>query len=1121
MKIFAEKSIHSMIKSGNLKKLQKTVTADLVNLPDEDGHASLYYAVHYGRLEIARFLLELGSATGLGSSSDEIHVMHEVLECGLPAMIRLFLEYGEYLPDNWEGRPILYTLALKPGFSPEQIDLLAEYGKQINAVDPKMGMTVLAFVLAQEQFPPANIEVLLQAGADPNSAGDSDRYHPLCQVIRNDAIPSVSRDRHSVEAYLTLLVKYGLDFNAIDKLTQTLLIRRRLETFIQLLEMGLVMDIAPEQISASWLNPENLSSEFRQRLVAVNEERELGLALCLEFYNARQIKKRLERLAPGVEELNQYLFEITTHTDLGVREKTNLLKTVLAKGADINFSLVQGGFSFTPLMALCWKSAGGRHLRDLIAWLIERGAKIEVGGASAFLYAIWGKDMQAALQLAKLGANIAYVDGDGESALAKIFSPHPKHIEWDDVDESAADFLRMLHDLYEKSGLKFPLDTDVSYIAVSDRQRHQRPLVDIVLRHFRGATRLELIAALIDCGWEINRSFTFHGPGNLVNQILRSAGTTSEELITLFERYPEADITTAEDAFSPLHWAFCGDDLKGFSLPVMKRFIERCADINEVFSYTYEQGSFKQRHLNYLGIAIQCTANRGELERGWGYEVCKMLLEAGCDPNCHNRYVAFTDQTGLAGGLRLGHSLLEFSLWKARNLELFKLLLDYGADPHKPTAQTGECTEHFLAYGMTGNMTEEHMIDAYEELDKRGLFQVNAKSVSNATPLAFTTNKGRVKLSRYLLEKGADIDVIGGFHQSSLIHRTISNWDWVSAEDRRAVVALLLDYGADKDFICPSYKKTPLMHAASWGCLSVVEELIERGADPNIADEQGRRAVHFAVQDNHRHDTMPDGEYWTEEGADPEELELQREYKAEGFPQNLKGAIIACLADGGADLNVYYNDGVTPLIDALGFNYAKLVDWLLSNGADPEAVDYYGRTPLMIALQYSNFELAQEFIRNYQPWGHVCAQTVQGENIIHFMARRPVSLNHGFFDHIFDERKVPYVTSHQGITPLHLAALHAKDDLIPYLAARGIDMNEQDLSGNTPLIYTVCSDPDVYAEEKVAATLEALIQGGAQVNRPNNEGKTPLGLALEHERGELVSLLLERGAVEAGMVGFK
>lgn len=129
------------------------------------------------------------------------------------------------------------------------------------------------------------------------------------------------------------------------------------------------------------------------------------------------------------------------------------------------------------------------------------------------------------------------------------------------------------------------------------------------------------------------------------------------------------------------------------------------------------------------------------------------------------------------------------------------------------------------------------------------------------------------------------------------------------------------------------------------------------------------------------------------------------------------------------------------------------------------------------------------------------------------------------------------VTNQDGTSPLHVAALHGRADLIPLLLKHGANAgarnvnqavplhlacqkghfqvvrclldskakpNKKDISGNTPLIYA-CSN----GYHEVAALL---LQHGASINVCNNKGNTALHEAVIEKHVFVVELLLLHGA---------
>lgn len=96
---------------------------------------------------------------------------------------------------------------------------------------------------------------------------------------------------------------------------------------------------------------------------------------------------------------------------------------------------------------------------------------------------------------------------------------------------------------------------------------------------------------------------------------------------------------------------------------------------------------------------------------------------------------------------------------------------------------------------------------------------------------------------------------------------------------------------------------------------------------------------------------------------------------------------------------------------------------------------------------------------------------------------------------------------------LHVAAELLFEEVVPVLLAAGAAVNAADYRGWTPL-HGVCSttvrvrDGDVSRPQPAVVVARALLAAGADPARRDTGGCTPLALAVEHRRSELVELLL-------------
>lgn len=89
---------------------------------------------------------------------------------------------------------------------------------------------------------------------------------------------------------------------------------------------------------------------------------------------------------------------------------------------------------------------------------------------------------------------------------------------------------------------------------------------------------------------------------------------------------------------------------------------------------------------------------------------------------------------------------------------------------------------------------------------------------------------------------------------------------------------------------------------------------------------------------------------------------------------------------------------------------------------------------------------------------------------------------------------------------LHAIVYSGDLDRLYYIMKQGYNLNldEKDIDGATPLLISIAIGKSDIAK--------ALINMGADVNKPDNEGVTPLHIACQEGNIELVKLLIEKGA---------
>jgi ankyrin repeat protein/L-ascorbate metabolism protein UlaG (beta-lactamase superfamily) len=187
-------------------------------------------------------------------------------------------------------------------------------------------------------------------------------------------------------------------------------------------------------------------------------------------------------------------------------------------------------------------------------------------------------------------------------------------------------------------------------------------------------------------------------------------------------------------------------------------------------------------------------------------------------------------------------------------------------------------------------------------------FTLDMKTSWGGTPLIYAARAGQVDLLKFLVARGADLKAVNG--DFTLLHDAVFS-------GRPEAVDYLLDQGLDIE-AHGAEQGTPLLLALDFGSFPGAAALIRRGADVNAVNKNGMSACRLAVMKG-AHDLLP--------------LILEKKPDlAAAEPRH----------------------GKTVLHEAALRGYSAVVSELLAAGADKNAKDKAGHTPLAYALKYGN-----------------------------------------------------------------------------------------------------------------------------------------------------------------------
>ena len=440
--------------------------------------------------------------------------------------------------------------------------------------------------------------------------------------------------------------------------------------------------------------------------------------------------------------------------------------------------------------------------------------------------------------------------------------------------------------------------------------------------------------------------------------------------------------------------------------------------------------------------------------------------------------------------------------------------------------------EKLLSALAAGNMEE-----ARELLDKHSDINVNIQGPEGGSPLIFAAAFGAGDIVDILLERDVEVDAQTSFGDTALIIAALNG--------STSIVEALLSRGANMDIkgdggdtaldcVRKQDPQNALMLDIFDAHIAAQKEAQEAAEVMAQAGRAGEQLIGFLERQD-----VDAAKGLLKSGA-PVDVNVMGQM---GVPPLFFAlamgdkALVETLIALGADVNAQTSEGDSALLLAVMQGDLGMVELLLSGASGQEVnldvQDEYGKTPLMHAASGGNKDIAALLLRmGADPM--VCDK--DGDSaFVHALIGGDRAIVEALIDGVEDlngrdrfgitalmhtvrrgdtvfanlllERGAnPDVQDNDGQTPLAQALLRGNKDLATLLIGKGADTNVRNALGFTPLMNAARGGQRDVVEFLLSSN------AGVDVNMADNDGLTPLGVAVQRGDGKAVEILLAHEA---------
>lgn len=798
----------------------------------------------------------------------------------------------------------------------------------------------------------------------------------------------------------------------------------------------------------------------------------------------------------NLKKLDRTVLDHLVFNDFRLKEKITLIDTFIQMGGDINV-MYEPAPSDSSNVNLLYALAYGeiKKREGLIQHLLEKGAKIQCNGYSALLPAIHNYNLFLIKLLLDAGADPNYQDTTENLIIEGLFSwnthvftPHERQevinllltagLEIDKIYS----FKNGEYSVLERLFLIKNTEESLTYLLnnnIGDFSKGEIPLLSLLSKTFTLENKIKII--------DLNPNYRFYDQEHDTNLSLLDINMVynvpeGESLINyILEKHPKVKLSYIEKK--------CYLPTKSLNFSTYEKLM---TDNSHLIKKRYQFNNPDDiRRFNMSTMFVK-SMNYIDMYKKGGKKIDEIV-------SILDLYVSLGDDINIRSVGDNSSSILQpisFIMTETNQIELkiFDCLYRNGFDVERLEGRHNETPLlelhrwNIIDYNPIAEDVYVSILDFFWE---KAPFDLSIRSGVEDNLLLAYSKACSAKVVEWILQKGDNINAIGGFDNSPALHKAISNHDIISPMVRAQTVEVLIKYGADIEQFCNADHFTPLMSAVYYGAKECVKVLLKAGANINALCGQGLTIPQLAVVSNRSYDAPTPANF-----------------------QSIQSNILKILVEHGAELNYpsLKNSSLTtnespPLHWAVLKNKKEIFETLIQLGADINLQNIHGDTPLKMAVSYGETYFIERLLKLNSD---IEVVNKRGQNVLDsciFRANEDEGIL--LYKH-FRGLGLQVVNQKDGFNLLQDASSRMMTSFLDILS-KDMDINSSDDYGYTPLLWALSSDIECTIHERLVC-VNKIISLGGNVESTDNQGKTPLIWAAYLKSTEIVDSLIRSGA---------